>query len=60
MVLGEDDWLVSRAMVDATVHRLVNARPVNIATLPGIGHYPPMEAPGAVANAIRTFVATLP
>jgi pimeloyl-ACP methyl ester carboxylesterase len=60
MVLGEDDWLVSRAMVDATVRRLVNARPVDVVTLPGIGHYPPMEAPGAVANAIRKFVATLP
>jgi pimeloyl-ACP methyl ester carboxylesterase len=59
MVHGEDDWLVSRAMVDATIHRLVNACPVSIATLPGIGHYPPMEAPGAVASAIRTFVATL-
>lgn len=60
MVLGEDDWLVSRAMVDATIQRLVNARPVQLVTLPGIGHYAPLEAPRAVAEAIRRFVATLP
>lgn len=60
MVLGEDDWLVSRAMVDATVGRLVNARPIDLVTLPGIGHYAPLEAPREVADAIRKFVATLP
>jgi len=59
MIHGEDDWLVSRAMVDATVSRLVNARPIDVVTLPGIGHYAPMEAPQAVADAIRKFVATL-
>jgi pimeloyl-ACP methyl ester carboxylesterase len=46
-------------MVDATVSRLVNARPIDVVTLPGIGHYAPMEAPQAVADAIKKFVATL-
>jgi pimeloyl-ACP methyl ester carboxylesterase len=60
MIRGDDDWLVSASMVEATAARLVNARPVSIVTLPGIGHYAPMEAPDAVADAIRTFVNRLP
>ncbi len=60
MIRGEDDWLVSQPMVDATAARLVNARPLSIVTLPGIGHYAPMEAPEAVAEAIRKFVNDLP
>ncbi len=60
MIRGEDHWLVSQAMVDGTVSRLVNARPLEVLRLPGIGHYAPMEAPEAVAGAIRKFVAQLP
>lgn len=59
MIRGEDDWLVSQAMVDATVSRLVNARQVQMVKLPGVGHYAPMEAPEAIADAIRRFVAAL-
>jgi len=47
-------------MVDDTVGRLVNARPLEVLRLPGIGHYAPMEAPEAVGSAIRKFIATLP
>jgi pimeloyl-ACP methyl ester carboxylesterase len=60
MIRGEDDWLVSQAMVDDTVGRLVNARPIEVLRLPGIGHYAPMEAPEAVGSAIRKFMAKLP
>jgi pimeloyl-ACP methyl ester carboxylesterase len=59
MIRGEDDWLVTQAMTDATAGRLVNARPLEVLRLPGIGHYAPMEAPEAVGAAITKFIAGL-
>jgi pimeloyl-ACP methyl ester carboxylesterase len=59
MIWGEDDWLVSKTMVDGTISRLVRASRVELVTLPGVGHYAPMENPEAIADSIRRFVADL-
>lgn len=59
MIWGEDDWIVSGDMVEATVRRLVNAARVEMCRLPGVGHFAPVEAPREIAEAIRLFTATI-
>lgn len=52
---GSDDWLASREMVEATRGRLVNAPLVRMVPLPGLGHFPHLEAPSRVADMMLTF-----
>jgi pimeloyl-ACP methyl ester carboxylesterase len=53
LVRGEHDWVVSREMVDATASRLTRAKKVELVSLPGLGHFPHVESPSAVAALLR-------
>lgn len=56
LVHGEEDWIVPRTRVEATAGRLVNAAECSIVSIPGIGHAPHVEDPGALTAAIRGFL----
>lgn len=55
---GQDDWLVDEEAVNATVSRLVNAKKVMFKEVAGVGHFPALEKPQAVCDAIEEFLAT--
>lgn len=50
---GKDDWIVDASLVEGTASRLTNAASVDIQSVPGVGHFPHIEAPEMVAAAIR-------
>lgn len=54
---GEDDWIVDAGLVDATARRCTGAAEVTIKSVPGVGHFPHVEAPALVAAAIREVYA---
>ena len=56
---GLDDWLVDEEAVQATVSRLTNARKVVYKQVPGVGHFPSLEKPQAVCDAIEEFLAVI-
>jgi len=58
-IRGQDDWLVDEEAVQDTLSRLVNAKKVIYKPLAGIGHFPAVEKPQAVCNAIEEFLLGL-
>jgi pimeloyl-ACP methyl ester carboxylesterase len=56
MMRGEHDWIVPADRVDAAASHLTGSRYVRSETLDGIGHFPPLEAPGLVASQISAFL----
>lgn len=56
LVHGEDDWLVTREMVEQTAERLVAAEPLEVLHPDGIGHYAPIEQPLEMAAAVTGFL----
>jgi len=58
-VRGQDDWLVDEEAVQETIARLKNARKVSYKQMPGVGHFPAVEKPQAVCDAIEEFLPTL-
>lgn len=56
---GLDDWLVDEEAVQATVSRLTNSRKVVYKQVPGVGHFPALEKPQAVCDAIEEFLAAI-
>ena len=55
---GEDDPYGTRAQLDAVAAR--SPAPVEVRLLPGVGHAPHVEAPGATAAAVADAVARFP
>lgn len=58
LVHGEEDWVVSRTMVDETAARLTAAASVEVVSLPGLGHFPHVESPPTVARLLERLVQT--
>lgn len=52
---GTEDWIVPRAMVDEARDALVNAQGAKVVSIPGIGHFPHLEAPDEVARLALDF-----
>lgn len=50
---GEDDWVVSREMVEATAERLCMADSFRLVTASGVGHFPHVEHPELVVDLLR-------
>lgn len=55
LVHGSEDWIVPRETVDAACSRLVNAIDPHVVSIPGIGHFPHIEAPQQVADIALPF-----
>lgn len=53
VVCGEHDSVVGLALSETIAERIPDAR---LATIPGAGHAPNVERPGAFAEAVRAFV----
>jgi pimeloyl-ACP methyl ester carboxylesterase len=54
LLRGDEDWLVSQGMVEATAAGIADAR---IAVLEGTGHYPMTENPAEFNDAVAAFLA---
>lgn len=59
IIRGEDDWIVSHALVEETKSRLINAKKVVYKPLPGIGHFAAVENPEAVSKIVDEFLIQL-
>ena len=55
LVHGSEDWIVPRSMVDEACAALVNAVDPRVVSIPGIGHFPHLEAPAEVAAIALPF-----
>jgi pimeloyl-ACP methyl ester carboxylesterase len=55
-IRGQDDWLVDEESVQDTLSRLTNTKKVIFKPLQGIGHFPAVENPKAVCDAIEEFL----
>jgi pimeloyl-ACP methyl ester carboxylesterase len=56
MVHGEEDWIVPRERVDATIGRLVNAAERSVISIQGLGHTPHIEDPDRLVAVTRPFL----
>ncbi|WP_306233241.1 alpha/beta fold hydrolase [Agrococcus beijingensis] len=59
LVHGDQDWLATREMVEAAASRIVNAPDLQVVTMPGIGHYPHLEAPDTAAALIEQMARSV-
>lgn len=59
LLRGTEDWAVSADQVHATAGRLTKAARLVVADLPGIGHFPHLEAPELVARHALDFLDDL-
>lgn len=55
-VRGTEDWFVTEDLIDMTVKGLTSAPEVQRARLPGIGHFPHLEAPDELYRTITPFL----
>ena len=55
LVHGTEDWIVPREMMDSACAALVNAVDPKVVSIPGIGHFPHLEAPDQVATLALDF-----
>jgi pimeloyl-ACP methyl ester carboxylesterase len=56
---GAEDWLVDGEMFRRTAAALTGARALQLAELPGTGHFPMQEQPERLAALINDFLQTI-
>lgn len=56
-VRGTEDWFVSDEIIDITVRGLTASPVVERAPIPGIGHFPHLEAPNELFRVVDPFLA---
>lgn len=56
-VRGTEDWFVTEDLIDMTIEGLTRAPAVERVTLPGIGHFPHVEASNELFSVIDPFFA---
>jgi pimeloyl-ACP methyl ester carboxylesterase len=59
IIRGEDDWIVSKELVEETKSRLVNAQKVVYKPIAGTGHFAAVENPKVVSQLVDEFLSDL-
>lgn len=59
VVRGEDDWIVDEESVQDTLSRLTGTKNLIFKKIPGVGHFPAVECPHELGDAVLEFLETI-